>query len=145
MKKKKENPSLKTINSHVHQKAPEQTTKKVFFLYNKKLNSSMLKLARKYVESEGMGVRFLVKKSEILDEKIDNNGIGVLRYSTKSELSKIIESSSIDFLIAEDLEEKFVFEIRSHIFLGNLKNMDITIYQLLMTQAWDIAPGYKVD
>ena len=84
----------------------------------------MLKLARKYVESEGMGVRFLVKKSEILDEKIDNNGIGVLRYSTKSELSKIIESSSIDFLIAEDLEEKFVFEmgLRSHIFLkGNLK------------------------
>lgn len=124
VKKTKENPSLKTINSHVHQKAPEQKTKKVFFLYNKKSNSSMLKLARKYVESEGMGVRFLVKKNEILDEKIDNNGFGVLRYSTKSELSKIIESSSIDFLIAEDLEEKFVFEmgLRSHIFLkGNLK------------------------
>ena len=124
VKKTKENPSLKTINSHVHQKAPEQKTKKVFFLYNKKSNSSMLKLARKYVESEGMGVRFLVEKNEILDEKIDNNGFGVLRYSTKSELSKIIESSSIDFLIAEDLEEKFVFEmgLRSHIFLkGNLK------------------------
>ena len=65
VKKIKENPSLKAINSHVYQKAPEQKTKKVFFLYNKKLNSSMLKLARKYVESEGMGVRFLVKKSKL--------------------------------------------------------------------------------
>ena len=68
VKKTKENPSLKTINSHVHQKAPEQKTKKVFSCTIKS-NSSMLKLARKYVESEGMGVRFLVKKMKYLMKK----------------------------------------------------------------------------
>ena len=124
VKKIIENPHLKTINSHIYQKAPEQKTKKAFFLYNKKLSNSMLKLARHYIENEGVGVRFLVKKNDTLDEKIANNGIGVLRYSNKSELCKILESSSIDFLVAEDIAENFCFEmgLRSYIsFEGNLK------------------------
>ena len=123
VKEIKNNLQLTMINSHVHQKTADQKTSRVNFLYTEELGPRMLTLARQYVEYEGIGVRFIVKKD--LDKKLifKNNGIGVLDYRNERELRDIIETGSSDFLIGELLPKKTLskMKLKAHSYLkGNL-------------------------
>jgi len=122
VKEIKNNPKLTNINSHVYQKTADQKTSRVNFLYAEKLGLRMFTLARQYVEYEGIGVRFIVKKD--LKKLISpNDFIGVLDYRNERELKDIIQTRSSDFLIGELLPNKTLskMKLKAHSYLeGNL-------------------------
>jgi len=108
----KKEPYLRSINSHVYQKKAKQKTTKVIFLYNKRLSIKMFELARKYIETEGFGVRFLVKKSDIRNKEFEKNDIGVVSYSIIDELLNVIKNNSTDFIISEKLPDRKIKEMQ---------------------------------
>lgn len=115
----KNNPQLTRINCHVHQKTADQKTSRINFLYTEKLASSMFTLARQYVEYDGIGVRFIVKKNMKKKLIFKNNGIGVLNYRNERELKDIIKTRTSEFLIGEFLPKEMLskMKLKAHSFL----------------------------
>ena len=96
-------PKILNINGHVYQKTAEQKTVKVFFIYNQELMKTMFCLAKDYIEKEGLGVRFLVKKEDNINIEFEKYGFGVVNYSDGEELKNIIKKNPSDFTISEQL------------------------------------------